>query len=72
MTPEQAAKLKKLHDRGYIISIDSSYVDTPVRSIYEEDGDILFDSEVFAGEKLSRHSQFDVKVSKPIQNCEAE
>ena len=73
MTSEQAAKLKNLHDRGYTISIDTRYVDTPVKAIYEdEDGCTVFDSANYKGKALIDFYPQSAKVSKPVEDWESE
>jgi len=66
MTKEQAEKLMRLHWQGYTIQVSSSYVDGNVVEIYEKDGEIVFDSDVYSGASLTTFGTAQIKVSKPL------
>ena len=68
MTKEQAEKLMRLNHAGYTIQVDTVYVDSPAKAIYEKDGEIVFDSEVYAGASLTTFGTAQIKVSKPLDD----
>ena len=68
MTKDQAEKLMRLHQAGFIVQVNSYCVDGNVSAIYEEDGEIVFDSDVFSGARLTKFNTDQVKVSKPLDD----
>jgi len=68
MTKKQAEKLMRLHWQGYTVQVAAGYVDGNVREIYGEDGEIVFDSEVYAGASLTTFGTAQIKVSKPLDD----
>ena len=68
MTKEHAEKLMRLHQAGYTVQVAAGYVDGNVREIYGEDGEIVFDSDVYSGAKLTKFNTDQVKVSKPLDD----
>ena len=67
MNIEQAKKVMRLHQAGYIVQVNSCYVDSFVTLIYEdEDGDIVFDSDVYDAADLTMFYTDQIKVSKPL------
>ncbi len=72
MNNARAKRLMELHSQGYVIMIRSPYVDSPVSSIYEEDGDIVYDSQVFEGRSLLDVYMDDVKVLKEVEDWDAD
>ena len=59
-------KLLELHEsREYSILISTMYVDSPVKVIYyDEEENIVYDSEVFSGRKLSEVAYYAVSVTQ--------
>jgi len=59
-------KLLELHEsREYSILISTMYVDSPVKIIYyDEEENIVYDSQVFSGRKLSEVAYYSVSVTQ--------
>ena len=65
---KEAQKLKEYFDNGYLILIkDTFYSDGKVRNIYEKDGELVYDSDVYTARKLSSVCYELVIVAKPIK-----
>lgn len=65
-------KLLELHEsREYSILISTMYVDSPVKIIYyDEEENIVYDSEVFSGRELSEVEYYEVSVTQYRNNWE--
>jgi len=66
MTTEQAKKLMRLHQSGYVIQVNCEYYDGTAREIYDEDCDVVFDIHTEVGRDLTEIACGDIKVSKPV------
>ena len=74
MTQAEAKRLEQFKDSGYLILIHGSgYIDGPVDSIYEDEeegsetkGELVYDSDVFSGQPLSKVHLHDVEVYRPV------
>lgn len=67
MNIEQSTYLKDLYNAGHLVIItDGPYVDSPVQSIEEnDDGELVYFSEVYSERKLSEISANNVQVFEP-------
>jgi hypothetical protein len=68
MTKEQSRKIKDFFDKGYLVLIkDTWYVDSEVKNIYEQEGELMYDSSVYKGRPLKDVNYNSVIVAKPIE-----
>ena len=71
MTAELAKQVERYFDAGYLVLInDSPYVDSPVQSIYEEDGVLVYDSETFNSRPLEEVDPSYMIIAKPLKDIE--
>lgn len=70
MTTEEAKAVENYFDAGYIVLVNGSgYVDSPVHGVYEdENGDVVYDSEVFTGQPLKELYLRDVIIAMPMES----
>ena len=66
MTHEQAKKLMLLHQSGYVILVDTDDADGTVSEIYEKNGEIVFDNDIFISARLTQFNTDQVKSFKTI------
>jgi len=73
MTTKHAKLIEMYFDAGHIIKIDDSgYVDSEVQGIYEnDDGIMVYDSEVFSERPLSEVRLDNVIVANPIRDLKS-
>ena len=69
MTNQEAKMVERYFDEGYLIIIeDTSYVDSPVQSVFtNDDGELVYDSETFYERPLSEVDISAVIIAKPIK-----
>ena len=68
MTKKQTKKIKRYFDKGYLIFIkDYPYVDGKVRNIYEENGELVYDNDVFKGRPLQKVFYNTIIIAEPIK-----
>jgi hypothetical protein len=71
MPKELQEKLLKLYMDGCLIKIDSNFVDGFARLYRNSEGQIIFDSDVFAGRALMSVEPQDVTVMVTVPNWTA-
>jgi len=73
MTTEQAEVVLDYFNKGYIVLIDDTpYVDNVVKSMYEEDGRIVYCSEHFDDRPLSESDLEYVIIAQPVKSLSSD
>ncbi len=70
MTLTQAQKLLKLYDAGYNIYRNSMHVDSTLWVREDEEGVIIYSSQVWAENPLEDIPVSQIEVSNPVENWE--
>ncbi len=70
MTLTQSQQLLKLYDEGYNIYRNTMYVDTSMCIRENEEGIIVYSSQVWAEDPLEDIPVSQIEVSNPVENWE--
>ncbi len=70
MTLTQAQQLLKLYEEGYNIYRNTVYVDTSMYIRENEEGIIVYSSQVWAEDPLEDVPVSQIEVSNPVENWE--